>query len=87
MEKSAHSSQKQIRTLIVDDSEVMRNLLTATLDAHPDITVVGSANDPLEARTLIKQLHPDVLTLDVEMRFFAADSLLGSLRTSVVRAD
>ncbi len=57
----------QIRTLIIDDSEVMRNLLTATLDAHPKITVVGAANDPLEARSMIKELHPDVLTLDVEM--------------------
>ncbi len=67
MENPAQSSQKQIRTLIVDDSEVMRNLLAATLDADPEITVVGSANDPMEARTMIKQLHPDVLTLDVEM--------------------
>ena len=61
------NTSQQIRTLIIDDSEVMRNLLTATLDGHPNITVVGAANDPLEARTMIKELHPDVLTLDVEM--------------------
>jgi len=67
MENTAQSNQKQIRTLIVDDSEVMRNLLSATLDGHPNITVVGAANDPMEARTMIKELRPDVLTLDVEM--------------------
>ncbi len=67
MENPAQRSQKPIRTLIVDDSEAMRNLLSSTLDAYPQITVVGTANDPLEARTRIKELNPDVLTLDVEM--------------------
>lgn len=56
-----------IRVLIVDDSALMRELLTSILSSDPDIQVVGTANDPYQARTLIKELNPDVLTLDVEM--------------------
>ena len=56
-----------IRVLIVDDSALMRQLLTEILDSAPDIEVVGSAQDPYVARDRIKELDPDVLTLDVEM--------------------
>jgi two-component system, chemotaxis family, protein-glutamate methylesterase/glutaminase len=56
-----------IRVLIVDDSALMRQLLTEILEAAPDIEVVGSAQDPYVARDRIKELNPDVLTLDVEM--------------------
>ncbi len=56
-----------IRVLIVDDSATMRGLIAATLRADPELEVVGQAADPLEARTLIKELNPDVITLDVEM--------------------
>ena len=56
-----------VRVLIVDDSAVVRQLLTEVLSADPQIEVVGSAADPLLAREKIKRLHPDVLTLDVEM--------------------
>ncbi len=56
-----------IRVLIVDDSALMRELLTAMLSSDPGIAVVGSAADPLAAREQIKLLNPDVLTLDVEM--------------------
>jgi two-component system chemotaxis response regulator CheB len=55
------------RVLIVDDSATMRGLIAATLRADPEIEVVGQAADPLEARQLIKDLNPDVITLDVEM--------------------
>ncbi|MDR6990819.1 chemotaxis response regulator protein-glutamate methylesterase [Luteimonas sp. 3794] len=55
------------RVLVVDDSAVVRQLLTEILDQDPDIEVVGSAADPLLAREKIKRLNPDVLTLDVEM--------------------
>jgi two-component system chemotaxis response regulator CheB len=58
---------KKIRVLVVDDSAVMRHLLTAILSSDPEIEVVGSAPDPLVARDKIKALNPDVLTLDVEM--------------------
>ena len=56
-----------IRVLIVDDSALVRNLLTEILSSDPEIEVVGAAPDPLIAREKIKHLHPDVLTLDVEM--------------------
>lgn len=61
------SLQRPVRVLIVDDSAVVRQLLTEILDMDPDIEVVGSASDPYVARDKIKRLHPDVLTLDVEM--------------------
>ncbi|KLJ02779.1 chemotaxis response regulator protein-glutamate methylesterase [Luteimonas sp. FCS-9] len=56
-----------VRVLVVDDSAVVRQLLTELLSADRDIEVVGSAADPLLAREKIKRLAPDVLTLDVEM--------------------
>lgn len=56
-----------IRVLIVDDSALMREMLTSILSSDPGIEVVGAANDPIQARTMIKELNPDVLTLDVEM--------------------
>jgi two-component system chemotaxis response regulator CheB len=58
---------KKIRVLVVDDSAVMRHLLTEILCSDPDIEVVGTAPDPYVAREKIKLLNPDVLTLDVEM--------------------
>lgn len=56
-----------VRVLVVDDSPTMRGLIGAALRRDPEIVVVGSANDPLEARKAIKELDPDVITLDVEM--------------------
>ena len=58
---------KKIRVLIVDDSATMRSLIGAVLRRDPEIEIVGTAGDPLEARTAIKALEPDVLTLDIEM--------------------
>jgi two-component system chemotaxis response regulator CheB len=55
------------RVLIVDDSAVMRQLLTEILSHDPELEVVGAASDPIVARDKIKALNPDVLTLDVEM--------------------
>ncbi len=57
----------KIRVLIVDDSAVVRKLLTTILSADSEIEVVGTAVDAHAAREKIKRLHPDVLTLDVEM--------------------
>jgi two-component system chemotaxis response regulator CheB len=56
-----------VRVLVVDDSPTMRGLITAALRRDPEIEVVGTAADPLEARALIKTLNPDVITLDIEM--------------------
>lgn len=61
------SLKRKIRVLVVDDSALVRQLLTTILNAASDIEVVGSAGDPYIARRKIKELHPDVLTLDVEM--------------------
>ncbi len=58
---------KKTKVLIVDDSALVRQLLREILDSDPMIEVVGTANDPYDAREKIKKLHPDVLTLDVEM--------------------
>jgi two-component system, chemotaxis family, protein-glutamate methylesterase/glutaminase len=58
---------RQIRVLIVDDSAVVRKLVTDALRADPQIEVVGTAIDPYAARDKIKELKPDVLTLDLEM--------------------
>jgi len=56
-----------IRVLIIDDSALMRQLLTSLLSEDPEIEVVEAAPDPLVAREMIKALNPDVITLDVEM--------------------
>ena len=55
------------KVLIVDDSALMRQLLTQILGSDPDLEVVGTASDPYVAREKIKALNPDVLTLDIEM--------------------
>jgi two-component system chemotaxis response regulator CheB len=56
-----------IKVLIVDDSALMRRLLTEVMERDSRLVVVGSAADPYIAREKIKRLAPDVLTLDVEM--------------------
>ena len=58
---------KRVKVLIVDDSAVIRQLLSMLLSEDPEIEVVGTAGDPLIARDRIKELNPDVVTLDVEM--------------------
>jgi two-component system, chemotaxis family, protein-glutamate methylesterase/glutaminase len=66
--KAVSSGQaKKLRVLIVDDSALVRRLLTEMLSSDPGITVLGAAHDAYDAREKIKALNPDVLTLDVEM--------------------
>lgn len=57
----------KIRVLIVDDSALIRSIMSQIIGSQPDMEVVGVAPDPLVARDLIKRMSPDVLTLDVEM--------------------
>lgn len=57
----------KIKVLVIDDSALIRSLLTEIINSQHDMIVVGAAPDPLVARDMIKQLNPDVLTLDVEM--------------------
>lgn len=57
----------KIRVLIVDDSAIVRKILSDAISAEADLEVVGTAPDPYIARDKILQLKPDVLTLDIEM--------------------
>jgi two-component system chemotaxis response regulator CheB len=61
------SSPGKIRVLVVDDSAIVRRVLSDCLAAEPDLEVVGVAPDPYVARDKILALNPDVLTLDIEM--------------------
>ena len=58
---------RKIRVLVVDDSAVVRKLASDALSTDPDIEVVGTAIDPYMARDKLRELSPDVLTLDLEM--------------------
>ena len=69
----------KIKVLIVDDSALVRQLLSEILSSDPGIEVVGTAADPYIARDKIKELNPDVLTLDVEMPKMDGITFLGNL--------
>jgi len=56
-----------IKVLIIDDSALIRKMLSEILNSDPNIEVIGSAADPYIARDKIKKLKPDLITLDVEM--------------------
>ena len=55
------------RVLVVDDSALVRSLLAEIINREPDLQCIGTACDPIIARDMIRQLDPDVITLDVEM--------------------
>jgi two-component system chemotaxis response regulator CheB len=69
----------KIKVLVVDDSALVRQMMQQMLNSDPQIEVVGAASDPYVARDMIKQLHPDVLTLDVEMPRMDGVSFLRNL--------
>ncbi|MGV3627953.1 MAG: protein-glutamate methylesterase/protein-glutamine glutaminase [Betaproteobacteria bacterium] len=58
---------RRIKVLVIDDSALIRSLLSGIISRQPDMAVVGTAPDPIVAREMIRNLDPDVLTLDVEM--------------------
>jgi len=64
---SIREAGKRIKVLIIDDSALVRTMLSRVLGAEPGLEVVGTAPDAFVAREKIKLLNPDVLTLDVEM--------------------
>jgi two-component system chemotaxis response regulator CheB len=75
------SARTPVRVLIVDDSALIRKLLTMLLSSDPDIEVVGAAPDPVAAREMIKALNPDVVTLDIEMPHMDGLSFLEKIMT------
>jgi two-component system chemotaxis response regulator CheB len=70
---------KKIRVVVVDDSALVRSLLTEIINKQADMVCVGAANDPLIAREMIRELDPDVLTLDIEMPKMDGLDFLGRL--------
>ncbi len=67
------------RVLVVDDSALVRGLLAEIINRQRDMECVGAASDPLVAREMIRNLNPDVLTLDVEMPHMDGIDFLGKL--------
>ena len=61
------NAMSEIRVLIVDDSALVRSLLTEIINQEPGMRAIGAAPDPLVAREMIRNLSPDVITLDIEM--------------------
>jgi two-component system chemotaxis response regulator CheB len=60
-------NKKKTSVVVVDDSALVRSLLTELINQQPDMHCIGAANDPFAAREMIRELNPDVITLDVEM--------------------
>ncbi len=58
---------QKIKVLVIDDSALICKILAEIINRQPDMEVVGVAHDPIIARGLIRELNPDVLTLDIEM--------------------
>lgn len=70
---------KKIRVVVVDDSALVRSLLAEIINKQTDMECVGAANDPLVAREMIRELDPDVITLDIEMPKMDGLDFLGRL--------
>src|SRR5947207_2076524 len=82
------SEQKKIRVVVVDDSAVMRKLISGLLDRDPQIEVVATAIDGCFALSKVEQFKPDVVTLDVDMPRMDGLTALGEMvskhRTPVI---
>ena len=70
---------KKIRVIVVDDSALVRSLLAEIINRQHDMECIGTANDPLIAREMIRELNPDVITLDIEMPRMDGIDFLGRL--------
>lgn len=77
-----------IRVLVVDDSSLIRSILSDALNGHPDITVIAEAGDGLKALALTRSLRPDVVTMDVMMPMMdgmeAIEAIMREVPTPVV---
>ena len=69
----------KIRVIVVDDSALVRSLLSEIINRQSDMECIGTANDPLIAREMIREKNPDVITLDVEMPRMDGIDFLGRL--------
>lgn len=69
----------KIRVIVVDDSALVRSLLSEIINRQGDMECIGTANDPLIAREMIREKNPDVITLDVEMPRMDGIDFLGRL--------
>lgn len=82
--------KRTIRVLVVDDSLVMRQMISDILAAAPDIEVVGKASDGRQALKLFDELQPDVVTLDIQMPgmdgLSTLDALLAKRPVAVIMA-
>ena len=76
-------TKNNIRVLIVDDSALVRRLLSKILSSDDQIEVVGTAMDPYVARDKIKLLNPDVLTLDIEMPKMDGFQLIKEIKSAI----
>ena len=70
---------RKIKVIVVDDSALVRSLLAEIINRQRDMECIGTANDPLIAREMIRELNPDVITLDVEMPRMDGIDFLGRL--------
>ncbi|WP_342618951.1 chemotaxis response regulator protein-glutamate methylesterase [Rhodoferax sp. GW822-FHT02A01] len=70
---------KKITVVVVDDSALVRSLLSEIINRQSDMECIGTANDPLIAREMIRELNPDVITLDIEMPKMDGIEFLGRL--------
>ena len=71
--------KQKTRVIVVDDSALVRSLLAEIINRQPDMECIGTANDPLVAREMIREKNPDVITLDVEMPKMDGIDFLGRL--------
>jgi len=69
----------KIKVIVIDDSLFIRNIFEKFLSSDPDIEVVDTAEDPLDAREKIKKHNPDVITLDIEMPKMDGIEFLGKI--------
>jgi len=76
-----NSSTRKTTVIVVDDSAVMREIISDVLSSDPDIEVVEKASDPYDAREKIKALNPDVITLDINMPRMDGLSFLEKIMT------
>ena len=67
LSQTDQKSSNPVKVMIVDDSAFMRFAIAQQLNEHPEIQVIGTASNGKEALSLIPELQPDVITLDVEM--------------------